>query len=227
MTVSVKLEVTNPPPVCSERRGNLELAVSTELTHALGTHSMKWLGDRSQNFARWYVDEDFPPRSRSRRLLDGEYCHFSLDPRRRLQPEPSSIPVVPAPNETTIAECIKKAAKSAHYWDALVTTAAMLRKNRQPFGDALSGWLVKAADRNAKRPKGSTAAKWTKNARRDFTICEVIQALEGCGMRAVTSDREPGPACDVCAEVFGSATKRLTAKTVLNIWKKRNHPLVM
>ena len=132
------------------------------------------------------------------------------------QPEYGAIPVVLAPNETTIAQCIKKAAKSADDWDALVRTAAMLRENRQPFGDALSDWLIEAADRRVQPPKGTTAAKWPKNALRDFTICEAIKALERCGIRAATSDREPGPACDVCAEVF-----ELSSGTVLQIWKGR------
>ena len=99
----------------------------------------------------------------------------------------------------------------------------MLHRNKQLWGDVLQAWMIKAADRGARQPKGTTAAKWPKNSLRDFTIREVIQALGRCGMPATTNEREHGPACEVCAEVFG-----LQPGSIRKIWNKRNvHPHVI
>ena len=175
-----------------------------------------WLGCRRENFVREYLSFDesaldiATDNATYLRLVGGDDSAI-----RNSRPEPGAIPVVLAPNEDTIAQYIEKAASSADDWDALVRTAAMLRENRQPFGDALSDWLVKAADRQAQRPKGTTAAK-RPNDLRNFVIVEAIEALERCGMSAMTSEREPGPACEVCAEVFG-----LASGSIRNIWNKR------
>ena len=92
----------------------------------------------------------------------------------------------------------------------------MLLRSRQPLGEALGDWLADVLDGQTRRPKGSKAAKAPANTLRNHAIIEAVRALERCGMKAMSSDREPGPACDVVAEVFG-----LQAKTVLNIWKSR------
>ncbi len=225
-TACVWMVVIDPSPTCPELRGLelcLELVVSVELTHAFGPRRMKWLNGRSHDFAREHVGKILSLGSRSRLLFDGECRSFLLDPdSRNPEPKPSSIPVVPAPNENTIAECIKKAVKHADDWDALVKIAAILRKNQQPFGDALSEWLVRAAEGKAKRPKGSTAGRKINNKPRNSTICEVIQALERCGMKAATSDREPGPACYVCADVFADLFRtKPKPGTILQLWKTR------
>lgn len=81
-----------------------------------------------------------------------------------------AVPVVPAPDEATITEYIETAQSEADHWDALVKAAATLREHRQPFGGALSDWLIEAAGRNTSRPKGTTAAKWPAGALRDHTI---------------------------------------------------------
>ena len=157
-------------------------------------------------------------------MYDGGGFGFSLDPESRSsQPEPGVIPVVPAPEEDTIAQYIEKAPSRPDLWDALVKAAAMLHRNKQPVGDALQGWLTEAAGRETQRPKGTKAEKWPENALRDFAIREAIRALERCGVKAATNDREPGSACVVCAKVF-----MLSAATVFNIWKRRDeYPRVM
>jgi len=224
-TAFVGLQIANPPPAFPARRGkwrNIKLAVPAGLINVFGTQSYTWYGYRSEDFARDYERKGFPPDSVSYRLFDGGDCSCLLDPAfRSSQPEPDSIPVVLAPDETTIAQYIERAEKSVDHWDALSKVVAILCEHRQPLGDALSDWMRETASGRAKRPKGSTAAQWTKNALRNHAICEAIQALDRCGMKAQASDREPGLACCVCAKVFGSATKDLTAKSVLNIWKRR------
>lgn len=224
-TVFVGLQIANPPPALLEWRGewrNIKLAVPAGLINVFGTQSHTWCSYRSEDFARDYERKGFPPDSVSYRLFDGGDWSCIPDLAfRRSQPEPDSIPVVLAPDETAIVQYIERAAKSVDHWDALLKVVAILREHRQPLGDALSEWLIKAAKPKAKLPNGLTAAKWTKNALRDHAICEAIQALRRCGMKVQTNDREPGPACDVCAEVFGSATKSLSAKRALNIWKDR------
>ena len=220
----VSLEVANPPPKFSKwvRAGswlNVKLAMPAELKTAFGVHSDTWLQYRSVDFVREHERKDFPPSS-----FDGGSFFFSLDPgSRRSQPEPGVIPVVPAPEEDTIAQYIEKAPSRPDLWDALVKAAAIVHRNKQPVGDALQGWLTEAAGREAQRPKRSTAEKWPENALRDFAIREAIRALERCGVKAATNDREPGSACVVCAKVF-----MLSAATVFNIWKRRDeYPRVM
>lgn len=214
------LEAANPPPAFSKWRGRwcpIKLAVPAELNATFGVQSSAWLNHRSEDFARDYQRKGFPSGSPASRLFDGGSFFFSLDPgSHSSQPEPGAIPVVPAPNEDSIAQYIELAASSADHWDALVEVAVMLREHRQPFGDALADWLVEVARRNAPpRPKGSTKVQWPKNRLRNHAIVEAVRALERCGMKAAT-DREPGPACAVCAEVFA-----LAASTVRDIWNSR------
>ena len=185
---------------------------------SFGTWLCQWLGWRRENFVREYLSFDrftLPDIATSNdiylRLVDGDDSAI-----KNSRPEPGAIPVVLAPNEDTIAQCIEKAASSADDWDALVRTAAMLREHRQPFGDALTDWLIEAAGRKTKRPKGTTTAKRPKELR-NFAIREAIKALERCGMTAMTDEREPGSACVVCAKVF-----ELKPGTIRNIWNKRD-----
>ena len=215
---SVSLEVANPPPAFPERRGRwrtIKLALPAELNTAFGTQSLAWLSYRSEDFARDYERKGFPPGSPSGHLFDGGSFGFTLDPESRgSQPESGAVPVVPAPDEATIAEYVMRTPSSADHWDALVKVAAILRKHRQPLGDALSDWILCAADRKTRRPDGRKVDRKSRNALRNYAIIEAVRALERCGMMAMTSDREPGPACDAVARAF-----TLEARTVLNIRK--------
>lgn len=127
---------------------------------------------------------------------------------------------MPAPIEATIAQYIERAESSADHWDALKKAAAILRRHRQPGGKVLRDWAMDVFGGLAKQPKGSTASKWPRDALHDYAIVEAIAALERCGMRAVTFDREPGPACELVGRVFN-----LSPKTARNHWKKRNRIL--
>ena len=176
-----------------------------------------WLGCRRENFVRECLSFDHftfdiaTDNDIYLRLVDGDDSAI-----KNSRPEPGTIPVVLAPNEDTIAQYIKKAALSPDYWDALVKVAEILREHRQPFGDALTDWLIEAAGRKTKRPKGTKAAK-RPNELRNFAIREAIKALGRCGMTAMTNEREPGPACVVCAKVF-----ELEPGTIRNIWNTRD-----
>ena len=213
------LEVANPPPAFPERGGPwhvIKLAVPAELIAAFGVNSFAWLRDQSEDFVREHEHKCYPPGSPYSRLYDGGGFGFSLDPESRSsQPEPGAIPVVPTPDEDTIAQFIKSASSRADYWDALGKAAAMLRKRGQPFGDALADWLVEATSRNTPRPKGTQLVQWPEKELRNHAIIQAVKALERCGMKA-TLDREHGPACDACAKAFG-----LSASTVRDIWNGR------
>ena len=220
-TATVMLKAKNPPPALPEWRGPtlkriITLAVPAELNAAFGVESFSWLQSRSEDFARDYARKGCTHGSPARRLFDGGDVGFLPDRVRRSRPEPDSIPVVPAPNEATIAQYIERAASSADHWEALTKAAAMLHKCRQPVGDALQGWLIEAADLGTKRLKRTTAAKWPRDVLHDYAIVEAVRALERCGMKVVSCDREPGPAC----EAVGKAISKSLA-TVRNHWKKR------
>lgn len=221
-TAVARLEVANPPPAFPEWCGwlTIKLAVPAKLNAAFGIRSFIWLRYRSEDFTRDFQLRGFPPGSLSSRSLDGGSFAFSLDPESRSsKPELRAVPVVPAPDEDTIAHYIERAASSADHWDALVKVAEMLREHRQPFGDALSDWLIEASRlATRRRPKGSTWAKRPANALRNHAIIEAVSALVRCGMKAVTNVREPGPACEAVAVAFS-----LSPETVRNLWKKR-HP---
>lgn len=233
-TAMAMLKAKNPPPAIPEWCGSMKqiinLAVPAELKAAFGVESASWLYDRSEDFARDYARKGCTHGSPASRLFDDGDFAFILDREICSQPEPDSIPVVLAPNEATIAEYIAHAAsradcrdalaKRADYWDALAKAAAILRQNQQPIDGALACWLIEAADRRATRPKGGETATWPKDALRDHAIVEAVAALERCGMRAVTSYREPGPACEVVAQVFN-----LSPATVRNHWKNRYRTL--
>ena len=220
-TAMVMLKAKNPPPAFPEWRGPtlkriINLAVPAELNAAFGMESFSWLQSRSEDFARDYARKGCTHGSPARRLFDGGDVGFLPDRVRRLRPEPDSIPVVPAPNEVTIAQYIERAASSADHWDVLTKAAAMLHRYRQPVGDALQGWLIEAADLGTARLKRTTAAKWPRDVLHDYVIVEAVRALERCGMKVVSSNRAPGPAC----EAVGKAISK-SPVTVLNHWKKR------
>ena len=217
-TATAMLKAKNPPPAFPEWRGPqlkqiIKLAVPAELhvkSGAFGAEGFSWLSCRSEDFARDRARKGCKRGSPASRWFDGGDFLFALS-----QPEPGSIPVVPAPDEATIKKHVKRAESKVDYWDALRESAAILHKCRQPVGDALQGWLIEAAGQNAKRPKNSTRGRFPKTDR-NRAIIDVVSALERVGMKAMTNDRDPGPACAACGTVFG-----LAAVTVLDVWKGR------
>ena len=225
-TAIAKLEVKNPPPAFPEWGGTwrtIKLAVPAELNAAFGVQSFAWLRYRSEDFARDYERKGFPPDSPSSRLFDGGNFAFaaSLDPESRgSHLESRAVSVVPAPNEATIRQFLKDAESSRDSWDALTKAAAILRKHRQPGGKVLRDWAMDVLGGLTTRPKGTTASKWPRDALRDYAIVEAVAALERCGMQAVTSDREPGPACEAVADAFSQSPA-----TVRNHWKERYRTL--
>lgn len=238
-TAFASLERANPPPSFPEWRGTwqtIKLAVPAGLTSAFGVQSSVWLGSRCEDFARDYERKGFPPGFPSSRLFDGGSFGFSLDPASRSsQPEPDSIPVVPAPDEATTSEYVKRAPSSADHWNTLVKVAAILREHQQPFGGALSEWLIEAAKLEVKRPRRSTAVKWPANALRNHAIIEAVRALERCGIRATRNRDEnwiarahgwegkrdpdynpPLSGCALVASAFG-----ITERAAISAWDSR------
>lgn len=222
-TVCVDVTIANPPSAVPELRGTRlqnTLAVPIELTGAFGARSNAWLAGRSAEFAREYERKRFTPAPPSDRLFDDSEIRFSYSLSRiSPQPEPGSIPVVLAPNEAAVTAYIEAARSEADYWEALVKAAAALRKQRQPFGDALNDWLIEAASRNRSEPYGTTVEKWPADELRNRTIIKAIAALERCGMKATRNDvSPPRSACDAVARAFGMKFAR-----VMDIWKARSH----
>ena len=197
------------------------LAVPAELRFsgadsAFGVQSASWLHRQCEAVARERARRDFPRGSLANRMYGGgDFAIPILDVPVAPVRDGPAVSVVPVPVEATIAEYIELAASSPDHRDALICVVDVLTKCRQPLGDALGAWNVEAL-RGRKRPDARTAAKEPAKALRNQAIIVAVRALERFGLRAMTSEREPGPACDVVGEVFG-----LQAKTVLNIWKSR------
>ena len=184
---------------------------------AFGVQSASWLHRQCEAVARECARRDFPPGSlASRRYDGGDFAIPILDvPVAPVRAGPA-VSVVPAPDEATIAEYIERAASCPDHWDALACVADVLTKCRQPLGDALGAWNVEVLRTCRRRPDARKAAKTPANALRNHAIIMAVRALGLRGWPATTFDREPGPACEVCARVFG-----LEPATVRNIWKKR------
>ena len=148
-------------------------------------------------------------------------------------PDRDAVPVVPAPDEDTIREYIKRAASCPDHWDALEVAAKVLSQCGQPFGDALAGWLVGRGN----RPDGRKAKKTPAKALRNHAIIAAVRALERCGIPptrnrdkrwlarahgwegAIDSDYNPPSGCAIVAEAFGN---RLTERAVAAIWEERS-----
>ena len=180
--ILAKLEM---PPIVS-----FNLAIPAGLDRAFGVQSFTWLWSRCESVARELGRRRFPSISFTDHFgfVPGHARHVRRDSKRESEDVPvalAPIPVVPAPNEATITEYIRHAASKADYWDALVKAAAMLREYQQSAGDALQGWLIEAADRETRRPDGRKAAKWPKDALRDYAIIEAVSpeiSPRGVGM---------------------------------------------
>ena len=201
------------------------LAVPVELQFrgpdsAFGVQSASWLHRQYEAVARERARRDFPPGSLASRIYDGgDFAIPILDiPVAPVRAGPA-VSVVPAPVENTIREYIERAASCPDHWNALACVVDVLTKCRQPLGDALGAWNVEAL-RGRKRPDPRRAAKAPAKALRNHAIIAAVWALERCGMRAMTGEREHGPACEAVAEAF-SGSETLRPRTVLNIWKSR------
>ena len=198
-----------------------------------GAQTGQWLYERCKTLARELAIASLglPPDSP---VFDGGRFAFITDPGSyREQPEPESIPVVPAPDEAAIAEYIERAASCPDHWDALEVAGKVLCQFGQPLGDALTDWVVQRGN----RPKGSKAAKAPANALRNHAIIEAIRALERCGIpptrnrdkrwraRAhgwegeIDPDYNPPSGCAIVAEAFGNG---LTERACAAIWEKRS-----
>lgn len=224
-TATASLEAKRPP-AWAGRRWTVTLAIPAELQvegpdAAFGVQTFQWLRERCETLVREIATRGFPPGSPASRMFDGggfALVGFTGSPRSLGSPtSPGPIvdySLVLAPDEDAIRESIEHAASCPDHWDALDVAARVLRQCGQPLGDALTDWVVQRSN----RPNGQKTAKRPRNALRNTAIVEAIEALERCGMKAMTSDREPGPACDAVAEAFASELK---PKTVLNIWKSR------
>ena len=239
-TAIARLEVVN----ISECRGAwwpgrpLYLAIPAKLRDApFGVQTPDWLFRRCEDVARELARPDSPPGSPASRMFDAMFdfvfCNFWI---LSEQPEPDSIPVVPAPHEDTIKDYIQRAESGAthsvDYWDALEKAAAMLLESLQPLGEALGDWRKAAKAGQTKRPGGRGATKRPRNALRNFAIKKVIDVLERCGIpptrhrdrrwlaRAhgwegeIDPDYKPLSGCAIVAEVFGMKTP-VTVENVL------------
>ena len=151
-------------------------------------------------------------------------------------PDRDAVPVVPAPDEATIAEYIERAALCPDHWDALAKVVDVLCQCGQPLGDALGAWNVEAL-RGRKRPDGRRARQTPANTLRNLAIIEAVRALERCGIpptrnrdkrwlaRAhgwdgeIDSDYNPPSGCAIVAEAFGNG---LTGRACAAIWEERS-----
>ena len=220
-TATARLEATGP----ADRAGqwlDVTLAIPAELRLAgpdatFGVQTVQWLYKRCETLARELAIRGFPPDSPAARMFDGGGFAFIID---STPPDRDAVHVVLAPDEDAIREYIEHATSSPDHWDALACVVDVSTKCRQPLGDALGdalgAWNVAALRGGRKRTDARKAAKAPAKALRNHAIIAAVRALERCGMRAMTNEREPGPACEVCAMVFG-----LESATVRNIWKKR------
>ena len=136
-------------------------------------------------------------------------------------PDRDAVPVVPAPDEATIAEYIERAASCPDHRDALAKVVKVLSQCGQPLGDALGTWNEEALRGRGNRPDGRKAAKAPAKALRNHAIIAAVRALERCGIpptrhrdkqwlaRAhgwggvIDSDYNPPSGCAIVAEAFG------------------------
>ena len=129
---------------------------------------------------------------------------------------PRAVTMELAPAEAAIRTGIKRAASCPDHHEALCRAAALLRSRRRPIGDALTDWAVGQLGGTAPAPDRRKRARSRKTAWRNACIVGAVKQLSQLGYRVTSSDRGPGPACDVVADVF-----ELQAGTVLDFWKSR------
>ena len=188
-------------------------AFPAELESAFGVQTLAWLNAHIETVSREFAARTFgEPDSR------GGNFGFVLNRSRSPSPEPVSILVVPAPIEGPIAEFTTPVVETLDHWEALAGAADILLRCRQPLGGALGEWVVAALKGRSARPDRRKFKQGVKDELRNISIIESIRALERCGMKAIYSDRAPGPA----SNVIGNVLHRSPA-TVLDIWKKRSN----
>ena len=237
-TACARLEVVNIP----QWRGawwDVTLAIPDALQAAgpdatFGAQTVQWLRERCEPLARELAIRGVPPDSPAARMFDGGGFGLTFTVgKTEPEPAPDAVPVVPAPDEATIAQYIEHAASCPDHWDALEYAVKVLRQFGQPLGDALTGWLVERSG----RPDGRKAAKLPANTLRNHAIIEAVRALERCGIpptrnrdkrwlaRAhgwegeIDSDYNPPSGCAIVADAFGNG---LTERAVAAIWEKRS-----
>ena len=176
-----------------------------------GVQTDQWLRERCEPLARELA---FPPDSPAARMFDGGSFAFSIG---LTPPDRDAVPVVPAPDEATIREYIKRAASCPDHWDALEVAVKVLRQCGQPLGDPLTDWVVQRSGRS----NGRKAAKAPAHALRNHAIIAAVRALERCGIPptrnrdkrwlarahgwegAIDSDYNPPSGSAIVAEAFG------------------------
>ena len=239
ITASAQLKL---PSEVSEKSGlpsivSFNLAIPVGLDRAFGSESFDWLCARCKSVARELGRRRYSPVSftdhfgfvtdRKRHVhRDSQEAAFAKLPEavranlRKAFPEIEAlaeVPVVPAPDEGTIARHIELAPSRADYWGALAKAAAILRKHRQPGGEVLRDWAMDVLGGLTTRPDGRKVAREVDAAERDRAIIEAVRALKRCGWKVVNTEDEPGPACEVVARVFGLAPT--TIRNHVKGWK--------
>lgn len=186
--------------------GCLDVTVSVPLRYVpiQGVESFNWMVEQCKRVAQRHCPD---------LLLTG--VHLESTCVEKPKPEPDSLPVVLAPVEGAIRECIDESHKSSIYWDVLSGTARILHQCQQPPGEALQDWLVNRPE----RPDGRSgrSRRRIKNAPRNRAIISVIEALVSRGMTETRSDASPPhSACDAVAAAF-----HMRYETVATVWKNR------
>ena len=137
------------------------LAFPAELASAFEVQTYAWLKMRLESVWREFVARAAgEPSSRN-----GDFA-LVLNCSPRPKWEPDSILLVPAANEGTIADFVGLAPSKIDHWEALRRAAEILRRYRQPLGDALSDWAVAVLASHRRGLKGAHAN------RRPITSCE-------------------------------------------------------
>ena len=229
-----RLEVKRPA-VWAGRWWQVTLAVPAGIrVHGpeatFGTHTFPWLRYRCERVARTLARRGTPPASPVYRMFDGGGFALVID---SIRPGEVAEPVVLAPDEDAVAKHVERAASCPDHWDALEKAERVLRRTRQPLGEALGNWLEA-------RPDGRKAAKWPRKAQRNAAIIEAVRALERCGIpptrnrdkrwlaRAhgwngeVDRDYNPPSGCGIVAEVSGEVfgmSEGMSARAVEEVLK--------
>ena len=127
-----------------------------------------------------------------------------FDRNSRPNPEPGSILLVPAPDEDTIADFVRRAPSKIDYWEALWWAAAILIRRRQPLGDALNDWFADALWRVSPKPSGKTRDRAADHGLRNLALNEVVCVLVDCGLPKAGDFRDTRvSACGIAGDAFG------------------------
>ena len=175
-----------------------EVYFPAELISAFGVQSCAWLNKHLESVLREFVARaagDSISRS-------GDFA-FVLDRNPSPNPEPGSMLLVPAPDEDTIVEFVGLAPSKIDHWEALLRAAEILRRYRQPLGDALSDWAITVVRESLRKPKKSTCMRRADNALRNMALNEVVCTLVDCGLDRSGESRDTSvSACGIAAKAF-------------------------